>query len=433
MGSLFKKTSNIFYGWYIVFGLAFVTFLDMGARQSFGVFVHEWELEFSTSVSSISIAASIGLVVAGLAAPFYGALIDRFGSRVILLFGAALTGFGYLLLSMIPNVFFLAFVWGCIISLTAGGISITVVTVTIARWFDKFRGIAMSVLLSGAALGGLILVPFSSYLTDIIGWRFTVVGFVLLYGLVAIPIIWNLVQNSPASIGLLPDGIGAKDSKETINRAMPPPLEVKKWRNALYSLPFWQLSLAYVVCGVSTSIISVHYVRWAISEGISSTQGALAFGVLAGVNGSVLLLVGWLSDRIERRVLLGTVYGIRAIGFLCLVVLPPAWGLWTFAIIGGGSWLSSVPLTSSLTADIYGLKQVGTLTGLTNCAHALGGGACVWIAGTVFDATGSYDNVFLGVVIGLIVAMFIAWSVQEKRFSGRYQIADTELTGAAAN
>ena len=162
-------------------------------------------------------------------------------------------------------------------------------------------------------------------------------------------------------------------------------MEVNKWRNALSSLPFWQLSLAYVVCGVSTSIISVHYVRWAISEGISSTQGALAFGVLAGVNGSVLLLVGWLSDRIERRVLLGTVYGIRAIGFLCLIVLPPAWGLWAFAIIGGGSWLSSVPLTSSLTADIYGLKQVGTLTGLTNCAHALGGGACVWIAGTVFD------------------------------------------------
>ena len=137
MSSLFKKTSSVFYGWYIVFGLAFVTFLDMGARQSFGVFVHEWELEFATSVSSISVAASIGLVVAGLAAPLYGALIDRFGSRVILLLGASLTGFGYLLLSLIPNVFFLAFVWGCIISLTAGGISITVVTVTIARWFDK--------------------------------------------------------------------------------------------------------------------------------------------------------------------------------------------------------------------------------------------------------------------------------------------------------
>lgn len=431
--SIAKKLNNMYYGWFIVIGLALVTFLDFGARASFGVYVHEWEKEFETSVGSISAAASIGLVIGGLSSPIYGGLIDRYGGRVVLLFGATLTGIGYILLSFIPSVLFLAVVWGCVIALATGGISVGMTTVTVARWFSRYRGMAMSFILSGAALGGLLLVPFSSYLVEIVGWRMTVTVFALGFLIVGVPVIWSLVRNSPEEIGLEKDGLSTDSGEEGTLVETTSPLEVSHWREALKSLPIWKISMAYVVCGVSTSIISVHYVRWAISEGISSTQGAMAFGLLAGVNGTALLFVGWLSDRMERRLLLGTVYGIRALGFLCLVILPPTWGLWAFAVIGGGSWLSSVPLTTSLTADIYGLKQVGTLTGLANCAHALGGAACVWIAGTLFDEIGTYDFTFMGVVVALIAAMLISWSVQEKKLSVRYQTSQLETGGATAS
>ena len=118
--SIAKKLNNMYYGWFIVIGLALVTFLDFGARASFGVYVHEWEKEFETSVGSISAAASIGLVIGGLSSPIYGGLIDRYGGRVVLLFGATLTGIGYILLSFIPSVLFLAVVWGCVIALATG-------------------------------------------------------------------------------------------------------------------------------------------------------------------------------------------------------------------------------------------------------------------------------------------------------------------------
>ena len=166
----------------------------------------------------------------------------------------------------------------------------------------------MSFILSGAALGGLLLVPFSSYLVEIVGWRMTVTVFALGFLIVGVPVVWSLVRNSPEEIGLEKDGLSTDPGQEGTVVETTSPLEVSHWREALKSLPIWKISMAYVVCGVSTSIISVHYVRWAISEGISSTQGAMAFGLLAGVNGTALLFVGWLSDRMERRLLLSLIH-----------------------------------------------------------------------------------------------------------------------------
>ena len=171
---------------------------------------------------------------------------------------------------------------------------------------------------------------------------------------------------------------------------------------------------------VTTASITVHYVRWALSEGIAPTTAALAFGLLSAINAAGVLAIGILSDRLPRRVLLGVVYLIRALAFVLLVVLPGPSALWAFAVVGGASWLATVPLTSSLTADVYGLRRLGTLVGMANFFHQVGGALAVYLFGLAFDLWDSYDLAFL-VGAGLLVAAgLLSLSIRERRWSVRY-------------
>ena len=182
----------------------------------------------------------------------------------------------------------------------------------------------------------------------------------------------------------------------------------------------WQLSIAYWVSGVTTAGIAVHFVRWASDQGISPGTAALAFGLLSGINAAGVLLIGTISDRMQRKTLLGLVYLVRAVAFLALIVLPGSAALWGFAVIGGASWLATVPLTASLTADVYGVRNLGTLFGFANMAHQLGGAAAVMLFGWAFTAWGSYDIPFAIGAATLVVAGIVSFSIREKKHSVRY-------------
>jgi MFS family permease len=172
---------------------------------------------------------------------------------------------------------------------------------------------------------------------------------------------------------------------------------------------------------VTTASVAVHFVRWARDEDISPGTAALAFGLLSGINAISVLILGMASDRMQRRTLLGGVYFIRAVAFGALILLPGSVAIWAFAVIGGASWLATVPLTSSLTADIYGLRHLGTLNGLINMTHQIGGALAVILFGLAFDAWGSYDTAFAASVVLLLVAGIAVSGISEKRYSVRYQ------------
>jgi MFS family permease len=171
---------------------------------------------------------------------------------------------------------------------------------------------------------------------------------------------------------------------------------------------------------VTTASVSVHFVRWAADEGISPGTAALAFGLLSGINAVSVIVVGTLSDRMERRYVLGAVYAIRAMAFAAIILLPGTVGIWAFAVIGGASWLATVPLTSSLTADIYGVHNLGTLGGLINMTHQIGGALAVILFGLAFDVWGTYDIAFTASFVFLFAASLTVLGIRERRFSVRY-------------
>lgn len=426
---------GVFYGWYVIAALFFSTFLSIGARQGFGVFVKTWEEDWGVTTAAISLAAGVGALTNGVSQPFLGWLTDRLGGRPVVLASFCVMGLATVGVASISSVLGLMVLYGLFISFASGGISPSTTGVIVARWFERRRGVAMSVLVSGGSVGGLILVPFLSYLLVQVGWETTwiLTGLIALF--IGVPLMMIVVRSKPTDMGLEIDGKEPL-SKEASNAAEQPigPQFVDRWFLALSSGPIWQLSFAYFVCGVTTTSIAVHFVRWAISEGITMGTAALAFGLLSGINAAGVLVIGVLSDRIQRKTLLGAVYLVRGLAFLALVFLSGPVALWAFAVIGGISWLATVPLTASLTADVYGVHNLGTLFGLANMSHAFGGATAVAAFGWAFTNWGSYDIPFVVGAVTLLAAGIVSLSIREKEHSVRYsQIPSRPALGSTTS
>ncbi len=419
------RGSGLFYGWYVIGALFFATFLVVGTRQSFGVFVETWERDWKVSVGTISIAASIGWLLNGFTQPVLGRLTDRIGGRRVVIVCLLVMSIASLAMVAVENVIMLSFVYGVVFSAASGGVSPGTTAVFAARWFQRRRGSAMSLLVSGGSVGGLILVPFLTYLFLATSWQaaWAAVGVIAL--VLGVPVLWAVVRSDPADMGLTPDGDRELDDVEAGSarprgRIGAGPLAVERWQDSFRSPPMWQLSISYWVCGVTTASVSVHFVRWAADEGISPGTAALAFGLLSGINAAGVMVVGALSDRMQRKSLLGAVYLVRGLAFVILIVLPGPVALWAFAVVGGMSWLATVPLTSSLTADVYGVRHVGVLGGFIQMTHNIGGALAVMLFGVAFDLWGSYDAAYATSIVLLIGAGFTVLALKEKRFSARY-------------
>ena len=423
-----QKREPTFYGWYVVGAMFFGMFIVLGTRQGFGIFVETWEKEWAVTTGAISTAAAVGWIMNGFSQPILGKLVDNFGGRIVVLISLTIMGITYLLLSMINSVIMLMVLFGFIISFFSGGIAPGTTGAIITRWFQKKRGIAMSIVASGGSIGGLLLIPFLTELMIATNWRITWIVSGIIVLALGTPVIWLIIRNKPDDMGLLPDGekratgtAASRAQRARADQAMKGgPLSSEKWQDSFKSWPMWQLSFGYFVCGITTASISVHFVRWAISEGIQTANAAWAFGILMGINAGGVIFIGLLSDYLQRRYLLATVYLIRGIAFILLIVLPGANAMWAFAFVGGASWLATVPLTTGLTADVYGVRNVGTLGGLITFSHQMGGGAAVLLFGLMFDRTGSYDIPFAVGAAFLLAAGLVTLTIREKKYSIRY-------------
>ncbi|NQW16961.1 MAG: MFS transporter [Chloroflexi bacterium] len=422
MENLIRKVSTAYYGWYVIAALFFTIFIGVGVRGSYGVFVKTWEDEFGASVTLISVAASLGWLMNGASQPIFGNLTDRYGGRPVIILSMIPMGLGAIAMAFVTNAYMLIFMYGFVISFFSGGIMFSTGGPVVAAWFRAKRGTAMSILAAGGSVGGLILVPFAAYLLIQFSWQtaWVVMGVIMLA--LGVPLLILVLKSRPEDMGLQQDGYTApRDVFATPpQEALSGPLATDRWQDSYSSAPMWQLSMAYVVCGITTASISVHYVRWAVDQDISAGKAAIAFGLLMGINAIGVLTIGYLSDKMPRKTLLGIVYLIRSLAFLSFLVLPAGVALWAFAIIGGASWLATVPLTTSLTADVYGVKALGTLSGLINLAHQLGGAGAVLAFGIVFDRFDTYDPAFFGGFLTLLAAGVISLSINERKYSGRY-------------
>ena len=479
---------RIFYGYFVVAAGSFALFVSMGARNGLGVYIEPMEADrIWDTRTAISMVIGLGTLVNALTQPFLGALYDKYGGRIVISASLLVLGLSTLVLSVVGSygpefsipisinliffsyhlfdltnsLLFLFIIYSLIMSTASSGVSLVTVHAMLSKWFYRKRGIMLSVATAGTSFGGLLLTPFAGFLILAANWRIAWIAMGIFVLLLALPLALIIMRDEPSEVGELPDGDESEEERAarlarggprsdvggdfvpgrvaSINRqraARPyepeTPLQTSNWKDALRSAPFWQLSGAYFVCGVTTIIISAHYVPFAIDLGIHPGVAALAFGYMQGLNAVGVIVVGFLSDRFSRKNLLGTIYFIRFLAYVMLVVpgfammlwgfaIPPSIGIWGFATLAGLSWIATPPLTSSLTADIYGVRNIGTLNGLSTMSHQIGGSLSVVLAGILYDATGAYEFPFAIAGMFLLGATLASYAVNERRFSIRYQ------------
>ena len=467
----------MYFGWYIVATCFFVSFLSMPGRQGFGLFVTEMEPTFGWDRSDISWVGSVGFLINGAMQPIMGALFDKYGPRMV--FGIGLTIMGLAIMSLsfmmdldhvvnlgvvaIPlDLLWFIFVFSIVINTCLSAASITNMLALVVRWFRRKRSKATGLAAAGTSIGGLLMIPFAAYLmgvidnstlnivgVELVGWR--TVWFLLgaMVVLLSAPLAVFFLRPDPQAMGLNPDG--DPNPEDLPAGAASPPrstsghYEVNSWRQCFKTPPMWQLSGAYVVCGITTGLLSIHFIPYAedilpdtvnflwMTFDDKKVFAALMFGIMTGLNAAGVIITGFMGDRMRRKNVLALVYATRGVAFMCLVFLPlfgyGMLGLVAFALLSGMSWVASVPLTSTLTADVYGFRALGTISGWVFFSHQIGSFFSIQFAGYAYEWFGnSYFWPFLIAGLTLIPAAIAAYSIKEYHYSGRYNPRPAEIS-----
>jgi len=292
----------------------------------------------------------------------------------------------------------------------------------VAQWFRDWRAFAMGINNAGGALGTLFLVgTMSPWLLSTSGWRLSHVYLGAAVLLLAVPMALLIPRHRAAA------------SSDPLLAGQPAtvqgPLETQQWATALHSTPLWQLNGGYFVCGMTVSLFTIHFIPFATDRGFALETAARAFGLMAMCSVAGSLLAGALADRMGRKNVLGLAYLIRAGTFALLLLWHHALALYVFAVVGGLVWLATPPAVTSLTGEIYGLRSLGTLSGISVLLHQIGGGLSVWLAGKFYDLTESYDISFTLAIIALVGASLVSFGIAERRYSIRYMTPAPSAAG----
>jgi MFS family permease len=372
------------------------------------VFLKSIEGEFGVSRGATSGIFSVYMLFCGLLSIIGGWALDRYGPRKVAFVMGSFTGLSLLLTSQANAAWQLYVTYGLLLSLGTGPVY-TVVNTTASRWFSKKRGFAVGITSSGGGLGAIILAPFASYLVSSHDWRtaFVVLG---LLSWIVMASMALLLRKDPGDMGLSPDGVKSeprqtgKQTKES--KTGPADYTVVQ---ASKMSPFWLLGLTWVFISLSLHLIFVHAVPYAVDMGISPMDAAVILSLIGAANIPGRLVIGKVSDTIDRKAL-GVACALVQVGtLLWLMWANGLWMLYIFAIAYGFLWGGSGAVITALIGDVFGTRSLGAIMGMMSAGWALGAAIGPAVGGYIFDVSGSYFTAFAtGAAAVLISALFVA-------------------------
>jgi MFS family permease len=409
---------RIFYGWIVLAAVVFVMLGGSGIRAVFGVFIKPMEAEFGWTRAQLSGAAALSLFVLGAVGPLVGWLADVWGPRRVMLLATAVLGAGTVLASFVGHLWQMYASAGVLMAAGAGGLGIATTSTIAARWFAARRGLILGILGGAMSAGQMLVVPLAMALISLYGWRasFLWLGTGML--LLALPVIALLVRNDPADKGLKPYGAG---SAGHAGLAAAPVHERRVPVAEAMGVPaFWLLALTFFVCGyTSNGLVLTHLVPHAAEHGFSEMHAAQALGIMGAMNIVGTVASGWICDRFGRKGPLAVYYGLRGASLVFLLYVWNVPSLHVFAAIFGLNYISTVPPTTTLIANIFGRLSVGALSGWIFFSHQVGSALGAWAGGAIFDATGSYTWAFLSAAVLAFIASGLSLLIQEEPISAK--------------
>jgi MFS family permease len=408
---------RVHYAWVVLGVLIVIMIAAGGLRSTFGVFIKPIEAELGWSRTSLSVAAAVSILVYGALAPLAGRSADLWGARVVFTGSLALLAVGALASAFMTQLWHLYAASGVLMALGAGGATLTSAVPLLTRWFDKHRGLVMGIAGAAMSAGQLVVIPLATWLTLEVGWRQSYIWLGLGLVLLILPLGAMLLRDDPRDKGVTP--YGAAPAVRAPDGSASFPTGRVSITEAMEIRAFWLLVGSYFICGYTTGgLIGTHLIPHSVEHGFTEMAAAQALGVMGATSVFGSIASGWICDRVGRKGPLALYYLLRGVCLLLLLVVWDTPSLHLFAAILGLNWFSTVPPTTTLTANIFGRSSVGELSGWIFLAHQVGGALAASVGGMLHDATGTYTWAFISGALLAFVAAGLTLAIREEPVTG---------------
>lgn len=384
----------------MLIGSAIILALSLGIRHGFGLYLVPMSDEFGWGHNVFSLAIAMQNLIWGVVQPFTGAIADKYGSKIVVAAGGALYALGLFIMAFSSTGLMLNLSVGLILGLALSATSFPVLLSAVGRAAhpDK-RSLAMGIASAAGSFGQFIMLPSTLLLLKNIGWSSALIVSAILAALI-IPLAWMLkapmYAASNANASASKPALGFKDI-----------LVIAKNHK-----PFWFLALGFLVCGFQVVFIGIHLPGYLMDHGFNATTGTIFLALVGLFNIFGTYGAGWLGGKFSKPHLLMWLYGLRGVAIIGFLLLPlSTWTIYAFGVIMGLLWLSTVPLTNGIVANMFGVKYLSMLSGIVFFTHQVGSFFGGWLGGINHDMTGNYNMVWafsiLLSVLGVLVHFFV--------------------------
>lgn len=391
--------------WIVVWLCFAVLSIVMSARQVVAIMTDDWTRTLGWSKTFIGTGQSVALVMIAIVAPIAGNLADRFGARLMLTLGLLVVAAGLLLFAAYPVAALYIVGYGLVGGVGFATANMHLISTAVAKLFSEQRGLATGIANSGATAGQFITVPLVTAELAYVSWRWSIVA-VAVVCLVMAAVIWVALKPPAGAAG--EDQAAAAEPQEDLWTRLKFLLT-----NRTFHILYW----SFFICGVTTTgAIETHFLPYAAFSGFPPVPASGVYGAIMAINLAGMFLSGWLTDRVNRPLLLGSIYIVRSFSFLVLMQVGTSYEmLILFAFIYGIFDYSTVPPTASLAASHLGLKIMGLAMGLISGGHALGGALGSFMGGYLFDLFARYTEMWWAAFGTAVLAGIMVFFLKEDR------------------
>ena len=370
-------------GWMPVLVFACVILLvSNGARSSWGLFLPEMTQARGWSRETFSFAVAIQNIVWGTGAMLLGAMADRWGAMRTLMLGAVFYVAGFLGMAVATTGTALSLTGGVLVGLGVGGTAFGIVFAAVGKLVPPERRTwAFGIGTAAGSFGQFLFLPSTAEAIRAFGWQGAVYGHAIVVALILLL------------------ALGIRGDREAGARAAGSSTLGEALREAAGDRSFHLLFWGYFVCGLQVVFIGLHLPAYLADKGMPLSLGAQAIAIVGLFNVIGCLSAGWLGVRLSKKWRLAGIYAARSLVMIVFLLAPlSVWSVWLFAAAMGLFWLSTVPLTTGLVGQVYGVRHLGLLGGVIFFGHQIGSFLGAWLGGRIFDLTGSYDWAWILVI-----------------------------------
>jgi len=364
--------------------------LALGIRHGFGLFLQPMSADLHWGRETFALAMAVQNLVWGITQPFAGVLADKYGTAKVVFAGAVLYVLGLFTMAHAATPLLLVLTAGVLIGTALSGLTFTIFAGILGRTFPpEKRSMALGISAAAGSFGQFAVLPATQYLLSSLGWHGALIALSCI-GLAIVPLTLALVEKRVSHQHAF-----RQSAREAV-------------REALSHRGYVLLTIGFFVCGFQVVFVGVHLPAYLADRGLPAHVAVTALALIGLFNIVGTYTTGWLGSRMPKRYILSAIYFGRAVVMAAFFFMPlSVVSVYAFAIALGLLWLSTVPPTNGIVAQVFGVRYLSMLAGITFFSHQIGSFLGAWLGGRFYDALGSYDLVWylsiaLGIVAGLI-------------------------------